>query len=164
MRFWCIASVMAWTSFDRVLCCRACHPLRVLARTVANIHAEEDMLGWSTSDFNNVVENRRALSPFFTLWHTYKELDVKHNRWTKGPVFPLDADAVAADSERIWRAMAKLVRTLKSIAPAALRVAETALAKVPLESSSWIGLLEGDCWRLVDAASPFTFAVCGVCV
>jgi hypothetical protein len=98
-------------------------------RAVVGIHAEEDILGWSTSDFTVVVENRRALAPFYTLWHTFRELELKHPRWTKN-VFALDADVVSGDSERIWRAMAKLVKTLKVTAPATVRVAEAALTKV----------------------------------
>jgi hypothetical protein len=103
--------------------------LAYVCRAVVGIHAEEDILGWSTSDFTVVVENRRALAPFYTLWHTFKELELKHPRWTKN-VFALDADVVAADSERIWRAMAKLVKTLRVTAPATVRVAEAALSKV----------------------------------
>jgi hypothetical protein len=60
---------------------RAC---RVACSTVSGIHIEEEILGWSVTDFTCVVENRRALAPFLTLWLTYKELDVKYTRWTKG--------------------------------------------------------------------------------
>ncbi len=77
---------------------------------------------------------------------------MKHNRWTKGPVFSLDAEVVAADSERIWRSMAKLVKTLKITAPLTVRVAEAALTKVRVVLSMLLAFLLSDALSFLGQA------------
>ncbi len=82
--------------------------LQQCERDVDEIHEEEARMGFGTTDFPELQSVRSTFQPFFALWKTTRELEKKHSRWTKGPVFTLDVDDVAEAIDRISRVFGRL--------------------------------------------------------
>lgn len=51
-------------------------------------------------------------------------MDASLQRWQRGNIFTLDADAVSADVDRLYRTGDRLGRALRKVAPLAADVAD----------------------------------------
>lgn len=91
---------------------------------VMRVHEEEDLLGFATTDFKEVTQNRARLAPYLALWNGVQEVDASLQRWQRGNIFTLDADSVSADVDRLYRTGDRLGRALRKVAPLAADVAD----------------------------------------
>ena len=117
-----------WQNADEVNAIGAA--LDVAAERAEEMNVQEQLLGWTSTNFVRVDEIRTALEPFKKLWG----LVVTHHRssheWVKKCVFNLDAAKVDADVHDMYRTAAKLTRQLAEDAPAAASVAEATKEKL----------------------------------
>ncbi|XP_036755222.2 dynein axonemal heavy chain 3 isoform X5 [Manis pentadactyla] len=94
-----------------------------------SINKEEDLLEKEKSTFpllQTVLTNK---VPYEQLWVTAYEFSIKSEEWMNGPVFLLNAEAVAEEIGNMWRTIYKLTKTLIDV-PAPRRLAENVKIKI----------------------------------
>ena len=106
----------------------AIHELqRLLAKAeedIENLHVQEGLLGLTQTDFYMLQQTKQALQPYETLWALVASWEKRKYEWIKGPVFKLDAAAVEAEVDEMFRTAFKLAQSLAETAPVVAKVAE----------------------------------------
>ena len=82
-------------------------------------------LGLSQTDFYVLQTTKAQLAPFEQLWNLVSNYNKQIQVWMRGPVFKLDAVAVEAEVEEMFRTAFKLHQQLNDTAPEPAHVAET---------------------------------------
>lgn len=118
--------------------------------TVDEVHEEEQLLGWSQSNFAQVAANRQLMAPFYTLWFLAEDVKKNEKRWLTGPVFLLDINEVEEEVDRMHRSANTLSRALADVAPPAAEVARKLLGRV-VKLKKHLPLLEVLCNRGMKA-------------
>tara|TARA_B110000305_G_C19390096_1_gene614360 strand:+ start:781 stop:1164 length:384 start_codon:yes stop_codon:yes gene_type:complete len=58
------------------------------------INAEENKLGWVTTDFKQITVIEDKIEPFRELWTTSLTFRTEYNNWTRSPIFNLERQTV----------------------------------------------------------------------
>nr|XP_036848129.1 dynein heavy chain 3, axonemal [Manis javanica] len=94
-----------------------------------SINKEEDLLEKEKSTFPLLQTILTNKVPYEQLWVTAYEFSIKSEEWMNGPVFLLNAEAVAEEIGNMWRTIYKLTKTLIDV-PAPRRLAENVKIKI----------------------------------
>ena len=66
------------------------------------LNEKETLLGWDSSEFEQLNEGLRMLEPYQKLWTLAYDFSKAHQQWTRGPLFQLDPAAVDEEANGMW--------------------------------------------------------------
>ncbi|XP_076997717.1 dynein axonemal heavy chain 3 [Tamandua tetradactyla] len=93
------------------------------------INKEEELLEKEKSTFPLLQSLLTNKVPYEQLWATTYEFSTKSEEWMNGPLYLLNAEAIAEEIGTMWRTIYKLTKTLADV-PAPRRLAENVKAKI----------------------------------